>query len=280
MANWRVQLHNVRQFLQYFRSSKTLHQIDSPFVSHFIRAVLEDRRLFYVFPIAREIRQELENNQQSVATIDYGAPAKSMTGPRTIGSIAKNTAISPRIGEYLFKIIHTYKPEIMLELGTAVGISTIYQAAAALGGDLISIEGNPDLMKVAEAEISKLGLPNVSLVNGKFDEVLPDLLEELPHVDYVFIDGHHDKAARIAYFEMLLPHLKETSILIFSDLYWSSEMQEAWKIVIDHPKVHLSIDLFDIGVVFFNPTILEKQHFSLVPIRWKFWRLGLFRYFS
>lgn len=280
MANWQVYLHNVRQFLGYFRSAKTLHQVDSPFVCHFIQSVIEDRRMFYVFPIAKEIRKELKSNQQSIPTIDYGAPAKSMTGSRTIGSIAKNTTISPRIGEYLFKIIHTYKPEIMLELGTAVGVSTIYQAAAALGGDLISIEGNPNLVEVAEAEITKLGLPNVSLVNGKFDEVLPDLLEELPQVDYVFIDGHHDRDARLAYFEMLLPSLKESSILIFSDPYWSKDMQEAWEIVIGHPKVRLSIDLFDIGVLFFNPAILEKQHFSIVPIRWKFWRLGLFRYFS
>ena len=280
MAHWRVYLHNVRQFIRYFRSAKTLHQVDSPFVCHFIKSVLEDRRLFYVFPIARAIRKELGENKTPLENFDYGAPAKSLVRSRTIGSIAKNTAISPRIGEYLFKIIHTYKPEIMLELGTALGISTIYQAAAALGGDLISIEGNPRLVEIAEAEITRLGLPNVSIINGHFAEVLHDLLEELLHLDYVFIDGHHDKEARLNYLEMILPKLGDDSILVFSDIYWSKDMTEAWHTLLNLPMVRLSIDLFDIGVVFFTPKILEKQHYKLVPIRWKFWRLGLFRYFS
>lgn len=277
MANWRVYAHNIRQFLGFFRSAETLHQVDSPFVGHFAKEVIEDKRLFYVFPIAEAIRQELQENQTPVPTIDYGAPAKSMSKVRTIGSIAKNTAIHPRVGPYLFKIIHTYKPEIMLELGTALGISTIYQAAAALGGDLISIEGNSILVEQAEAEITKLGLPNVHLVNGEFAEVLPDLLAELPQVDYLFMDGHHDKSARLAYFELLLPKLTEKSIVVFSDIYWSSGMREAWEELKQHPKVRLSIDLFDIGVLFFDPIILEKQHFKLVPMRWKFWRIGLFR---
>ncbi|GAB5550867.1 MAG: class I SAM-dependent methyltransferase [Saprospiraceae bacterium] len=241
---------------------------------------MEDRRMFYVFPIVKAIREDLKQNHSPLANNDYGAPAKSMSGTRTIADIAKHTAIGPRIGQYLFKIIHTYKPEIMLELGTAVGISTIYQAAAALGGDLISIEGNPALVQVAEAEITQLGLPNISLINGKFSEVLPELLDELPQVDYVFLDGHHDKAARLEYFEMLLPKLTENSILVFSDIYWSKGMQEAWEILIKHPKVRLSIDLFDIGILFFNPAILERQNFKLVPIRWKPWRLGLFRFYS
>lgn len=280
MAKWYVYLYNIRQFGRFFRSAKTLHQVDSPFVCHFIRAVIEDRRLFYVFPIVKAIREDLKQDHSPIATIDYGAPAKSMSSSRTIAGVAKHTAISPRVGEYLFKIIHTYKPEIMLELGTAVGISTIYQAAAALGGDLISIEGNPSLVQVAETEITNLGLPNISLINGQFAEVLPELLEELPQVDYVFLDGHHNKTARLKYFELLLPKLSQNSVLVFSDIYWSADMQEAWKILIKHPKVRLSIDLFDIGILFFNPAILEKQNFQLVPIRWKFWRLGLFRYFS
>lgn len=280
MANWGVYFHNIGQFWHFFRSAKTLHQIDSPFVAHFIQEVLEDRRSFYVFPIANAIRKELEQNKDWIESMDYGAASKSLKNRRSVGAVAKNTAISPRVGEYLFKIINTYKPEIMLELGTALGISSIYQAAAALGGDLISIEANPTLANLAEAQINELGLPNVTIINGTFASVLPELLEELPKIDYVFMDGHHEKEARLTYFELLLPKLHQDSILVFSDIYWSDDMKEAWDDLCAHPKVQLSIDLFDIGIIFFQPSIIEKQHFKLVPITWKFWRLGLFRYFS
>ena len=50
--------------------------------------------------------------------------------------------------------------------------------------------------------------------------------------------------------------------MIFDDIYWSKGMTEAWKTIIKHPSVSLSIDTFFWGIVFFNKDI-EKEHYYL-----------------
>jgi hypothetical protein len=40
-------------------------------------------------------------------------------------------------------------------------------------------------------------------------------------------------------------------------------MEEAWKQIQEHPSVKLTIDLFFIGIVFFNPDFKVKQHFKI-----------------
>ena len=40
-------------------------------------------------------------------------------------------------------------------------------------------------------------------------------------------------------------------------------MEEAWEIIKSDPAVHLSIDLFFMGVVFFKDEFKIKQHFTI-----------------
>jgi hypothetical protein len=61
----------------------------------------------------------------------------------------------------------------------------------------------------------------------------------------------------------LLPALHEYSILVFDDIHWSSEMEQAWKTIREQPEVTMTIDLFFIGLVFFRKEHKEKQDFVI-----------------
>jgi len=50
--------------------------------------------------------------------------------------------------------------------------------------------------------------------------------------------------------------------IIFDDIYWSEGMQQAWTEICARPEVTLSLDLFHMGVVFFNPG-LTKEHYYI-----------------
>ena len=56
---------------------------------------------------------------------------------------------------------------------------------------------------------------------------------------------------------------------------WSEGMQSAWKNLIERPEVTLSIDLYDVGILFFKKE-LTKKHVSYIPYKYKPWRIGLF----
>ena len=78
----------------------------------------------------------------------------------------------------------------------------------------------------------------------------------------IYFDGNHSKAATLNYFEFLLPTITNETVWIFDDIHWSQEMEEAWEIIKNNPKVTVTIDTFQWGIVFFR-TEQEKEHFVI-----------------
>jgi predicted O-methyltransferase YrrM len=78
------------------------------------------------------------------------------------------------------------------------------------------------------------------------------VIDTLDTVDFVFVDGNHQKQATLNYFEWCLPKVTENTLLIFDDIYWSEGMKEAWTQIKAHPDVTVTIDLFWIGLVYFR----------------------------
>ena len=87
-------------------------------------------------------------------------------------------------------------------------------------------------------------------------------MEKIKKVDFVLFDGNHKKKATLKYFEKCLLYSNSYSVFVFDDINWSKEMRDAWKIIQEHPKVSISIDLFFCGLVFFRTGII-KQDFCL-----------------
>jgi predicted O-methyltransferase YrrM len=151
----------------------------------------------------------------------------------------------------LFKLVRKLQPQIALELGTCLGISAAYQSAAEQlngRGRLITLEGSAGRAGLAKEHLKSLGLDNATVVTGIFEDTLENTLGQNSPVDFAFIDGHHDEQATLKYYEQLLPHLVEESVLIFDDISWSAGMCRAWRTLENHPKVVLSTNLGAVGV--------------------------------
>ena len=127
---------------------------------------------------------------------------------------------------------------------------------------VISLEGNPYILEIAQSQLNPL-FPQATFLQGDFKETLPIALGKMPQVDLIYFDGNHRKIPTLEYFEMSLPFIHNQSIFIFDDIYWSREMTEAWEIIKSSQKVTLTIDLYRMGIVFFDPAIREKQDFWL-----------------
>ncbi|KKK93029.1 hypothetical protein LCGC14_2696960 [marine sediment metagenome] len=77
---------------------------------------------------------------------------------KTIGQICESTVLF-KWGLLLFKIVKEFKPKICLELGTCIGISAAYQAAALEmnnQGKIYTIEGASSLVKLSENNLSNM----------------------------------------------------------------------------------------------------------------------------
>lgn len=267
--------YSIRQFLAFYRAADTKFRVHSPFVFELANAVLEDQRWFYAFSDVEAIRRKMQQSKLVIGMVDYGASAPGGEAARRrlpIRQIARRAASSSRQGQWLFRLVQWQKPQRILELGTSLGIGAMYLAAAARTATFFSLEGSPDCAHVAKANLELLGLnKQVTVKTGPFQENLPASLQALQTVDLVFFDGHHRADATLQYFEQCLPHVHAQTILVFDDVYWSPEMTAAWKKIQQHPQVTLTVDFFDLSLVFFNPDFKSRQHFKLLPSRCKPW---------
>jgi predicted O-methyltransferase YrrM len=162
----------------------------------------------------------------------------------------------------------------MLELGSSLGISTAYQAFAAPDAQFISIEGCAETAAVAKQNLTTLGIHHVDLQLGTFKSLLPSAAKRLGKLDYLYIDGDHRYKTSLDYFNTCLPYAHHQSVFVIADIYWSTDMETAWNKMCAHPSVSLSIDYYHFGLLFFRQENKTRQHFTLIPSRYKPWRMG------
>lgn len=258
----------LKHFLSYYWRAKTLRSVKNPFIRQLISEVVEDDRYYYIFDDLAFLKAKLLQQTQSIDVLDLGAGSRKKQGKqRRICDIAKQAVSPDWQGKLLYRLLKHLPAENRLEIGTSLGITTMYQYFAHPKGSFISLEGSPEIARLARQHFEQLGASRIQLMEGNFDETLEQALKKLGRLDYAFIDGNHRKEATLAYFEACLPYLHEGSYLVFDDIYWSNGMAQAWKNIRQHPKVRLSIDLFWCGIVFFQPQ--EKQEIALISRKYK-----------
>lgn len=267
----------LQRYLQYFWNAKTKYDVHSPFVAELMAAVVDDDRNFYAFSAIEYLRQNLLYDTNLLNIKDFGAGSKvNANSRRTVGNITRYSAVPPAVGQLLFRLVHFSKPKKILELGSALGISTLYMSAAAIGAQVITVEGSQEIADKAKENFRKLNTSNVESLCGQFETLLPLALEKLARLDFLFLDGDHRPKASLKYFDQCLPYAHHHSVFVIADIHWSAEMEQAWAILRQHPRVRLSVDLFYVGLLFFREENKEKEHFTLIKSRLKPWRIGLF----
>lgn len=263
-------------FLKYYFRAKTIYDLHPPEIYAFAEAVLEDKREYYIFGEAEELRQRMLRDDTKIRRVDYGRATPGTAPVQRIKQLVKRTAISSRYGRLLFRIARHFSCQTGIELGTGTGISTVY-LGAAMQGPVYSLEGDPELSKLCGRNLDWLSIYSVKLRVGPFSETLPDILQTNPGIQIVFLDGHHQQEATLRYIELLLPYSLENCIFILDDIYWSDDMASCWNTLRHDPRFRLSIDLFQLGIlVYSNNPDVEKKHYTLAPRSWKPWRMGFF----
>ena len=249
MLNFRF----AKDYLLHRFKAKTRHGVHSPFVYRLIDKVIYDFQPKKVYAGIEALRKQLLNDKRSIQVTDLGAGSKvNNDQTKKISDIARNALKPRRLAQLLYRLAADLKPLNIIELGTCLGITTVYLQNASPKAKVYSLEGSPETAAVALETFQKAGLTNIAEITGNFDDTLPGVIKELDQLDFVFVDGNHQRDATIKYFEWCLAKVHEDTMLIFDDIYWSEGMKEAWQEIKAHPRVTVTVDLFWIGLVFFK----------------------------
>lgn len=265
-------LFQIKSYLQFLWHSKNEHAVHSPFVFNLLTKCFYDRKSKPEYQVLKNYRNSLLENNKTIEVTDFGAGSKVFkSNTRAINKIARTAGISPKRARLLFRIANYFQADpsdsepaeqTILELGTSLGLAT---AALALGNPkakITTLEGCSNTLSIANTQLQQFGLTHVNSVVTQFETYLDNL--RLSPLDFrlIYFDGNHSKKATLEYFELLLPSISNDTVWIFDDIHWSKEMEEAWKTIQKHPKVTVTIDTFQWGLVFFRRE-QPKEHFII-----------------
>lgn len=265
MSVLKINLHQLQHFIRHFLLARRKgHGIHSPFAYQLCEEIFYNQDTFYDFDSLKDVRNQLLKNDQKLEVTDFGAGSKTFrTNWRKVRDIADRGVSTTFQSELFYKLINFLNCSTCIELGTSIGLNTLYLSQANKNGKVISIEGSAQLTEFAAKLAQKNNVKNVEFVRSTFEEALPQVLNSLPTLDFLYIDGNHRYAATIQYFHQALQKIHNDTIIILDDIYWSSGMTKAWNEIKQHPQVTLSIDTFYFGMIFFKKEIIEKKDLKL-----------------
>lgn len=256
-------LFQIKAYIKFLWKSKNEHAVHSPFVFSLITKCFYDLKPKPEYQVLKNYRKSLLENNNTIEVTDFGAGSKVFkSNTRQISKIAKTAGITRKRAELLFRIINYFQPESILEIGTSLGLATFALALGNLKAKITTLEGCPETANQCQLQLQKFNANTVELIITEFGEYLQSQNLKSTHYNLIYIDGNHQKQATLDYFELLLPTISNESVWIFDDIHWSSEMEEAWKIIKKHPKISVTIDTFQWGIVFFRKE-QEKEHFVI-----------------
>jgi predicted O-methyltransferase YrrM len=252
----------LSSYLKFLIKSTNQHGIHSPFVYNFVtkclyKKISSDKEQIHII---KANRNSLLTNHNKIKVTDFGAGSKVFQNEiRSISKITINAGISNKRGKLLYKIVQYFMAEHILEIGTSLGIATTYLSLANSKAKIKTLEGCKETAKIAQNQFEKLSLKNIKIIVGDFKNTLQNVIGD-QKFDLIYFDGNHQKDSTIIYFEQCLATVHNETIFIFDDIHWSKPMEQAWNFIKNHPKVTVSIDTFQWGIVFFRKQQL-KEHF-------------------
>ncbi|MGP8296639.1 O-methyltransferase [Streptomyces inhibens] len=179
---------------------------------------LDDER---VGAVLAEIARTAEDNDPDIMKRAY-ATAADWPQPPTAQQAAELCAqaalpVHPQVGTFLYQLVRSLRPALVVEFGTSFGASTIYAAAALRdngAGRVIGSELHPGKADRARGHLSRAGLDGYAEIKtGDAREQLADLPGP---VDLVLLDGW--KELYLPVLKILEPSLRAGSLIVSDNL--------------------------------------------------------------
>jgi predicted O-methyltransferase YrrM len=257
-------LNNIQQFI--LRKPYGIH---SPFLFSYSKECIFNPDHYQHFDLLENLREELRQDYRQIEVTDYGMGprfmfrGKNQAGTplvykRKVKDIARKSLQYPKYCRLFFHTARYFRPGVILELGTSLGLTAAYLALGNPNGRLISLEGCVQTAEIAKSTLERAGVENAEIITGNFRQTLPGVLETNKDIGLVYIDGDHSFEGVLRNFALICNNLTPESVLIMDDIRWSSQMKAAWKQLVNWHKTTLAIDLGKTGILFFNPA-LSKQ---------------------
>jgi hypothetical protein len=162
-------LYTAAQWLRHLLLCQSPHSVHSPALYQFYTEVIRND---YTFTEAIKIegqRKAFLRNSGEIPWIEMGAGTGLSNGNRKISELAAKSLTPENWSRLLYRLTNHLQAKNILELGTSLGISTLYLSIEKYS-KVTTMEGNAALIPVVEPAFQEMGRNNISIVAGNIDQ--------------------------------------------------------------------------------------------------------------
>ena len=162
-------------------------------------------------------------NQQGLQQLWSGYPAGS--GRQRHPDQVRTSA---HIGRVFTEIVKQRRPDVIVEFGTAFGVSGMYWLAGLeqnAQGRLLTFEPNRDWAAIAKHNLQQIG-NRFDLTVGTFEDHVDHVLSRT--IDIAFIDAIHTADYLVPQVQMVRDRCSPGALIVLDDINFSDEMKHCW----------------------------------------------------
>ncbi len=141
------------------------------------------------------------------------------------------------VGAFFVELVVALRPEVIVEFGTAFGVSGMYWLAGLeriQQGHLYTFEPNEVWRSIGEKNLAAISRRFTSVL-GTFEDTREATLGERT-IDLAFIDAIHTSAFVLPQLDMVLSRARPGSIIVLDDINFSEDMMACWRRVCADPR--------------------------------------------
>ena len=232
--------------------------VHSPFVFNLITKVIEEKASYYCLDDIELIRKQMLYREEMITCPKYWRKGKAYS--QTVGQIVKKLAIKSKHGALLFRLTNYFHPKEILQIGASMGLSTLYLSSYASGLRCRVLENEREFAKISRIVYEKGARNPIDLRVGNYQESLSKVLEETDKFDFVFFNRPYEQQNNYLLFEMCLSKVHNETVFVFEGIKENGQIRKFWQTVCRCPEVTVTIDLYSMGIVFFNKKLHKRDY--------------------
>lgn len=227
-----MQLSHLARAARHGLRSHTWHGVHSPFVFSLVKHVF---------------RNDL--------------PDKWSSGTAPNGPERSSQLEHSRMYRQLSRLVRHLNVVNLLEIGDPPGSDSILLTQALRKGNLITLSSSDDQHASAHRRPELTGVATTRLVGDPVSRV-QFALDRLQVVGLIVFNEEFDERTTMALFHTCMLHTGQEIAVAVRGIHGTAARRRAWEHMKQHPQATVTIDLFQMGLIFHRPH-QAVQHFNL-----------------